>query len=316
MSDFISPDSDSKSPVLFNSIGSADRSGDHTADAPHGSTALDDDEGESSEETGGGTEGVEHHFEHYTGSVAGEFINCAGSINAAVNQTSQTVLVNIRPPNSLAKSYNFKLTFHDTHDSEFCQINVVVSWRYAVYISSLIFVLVLATYTICATAVRFLYDFGNHYESHDDPIAALEQARALIAASDPEVPTTLLKSWKTDNSIGADDRVGHRKPVPPSVHQDQPEAPLLPPSLYGRYDSHEESLPLEHHTTTANSSGEGIQPFKTQGQSHRIDNKAMRDMEYFTNAIQSTIREMSSEFIEALAEMRRSEDMFEDDEDQ
>lgn len=38
-------------------------------------------------------------------------------------------------------------------------------------------------------------------------------------------------------------------------------------------------------------------------------------MEYFTKAIQGTIREMGSEFIEALAEMRRSEDTFDDDED-
>ena len=39
-------------------------------------------------------------------------------------------------------------------------------------------------------------------------------------------------------------------------------------------------------------------------------------MEYFTKAIQNTIREMGSEFIEALGEMRRSEDIFEDYEDE
>ena len=38
----------------------------------------------------------------------------------------------------------------------------------------------------------------------------------------------------------------------------------------------------------------------------------MRDMEHFTKAIQDTIRKMGSEFIEALGEMRRSEDIFED----
>ena len=32
-------------------------------------------------------------------------------------------------------------------------------------------------------------------------------------------------------------------------------------------------------------------------------------MEQFTKAIQGTIREMTTEFIEALAEMRRSEDI-------
>jgi hypothetical protein len=37
-------------------------------------------------------------------------------------------------------------------------------------------------------------------------------------------------------------------------------------------------------------------------------------MEFFTKAIQGTIREMSSEFIEALAEMRQSEDIYDDDE--
>jgi hypothetical protein len=35
-------------------------------------------------------------------------------------------------------------------------------------------------------------------------------------------------------------------------------------------------------------------------------------MEYFTKAIQGLIREMASEFIEALAEMRRAEDDFEE----
>ena len=38
-------------------------------------------------------------------------------------------------------------------------------------------------------------------------------------------------------------------------------------------------------------------------------------MEHFTKAIQDAIREMGSEFIEALGEMRRSEDIFEDYED-
>ena len=39
-------------------------------------------------------------------------------------------------------------------------------------------------------------------------------------------------------------------------------------------------------------------------------------MEHFTKAIQDTIREMSSGFIQALAEMGRLEDTFEDDEDE
>jgi hypothetical protein len=37
-------------------------------------------------------------------------------------------------------------------------------------------------------------------------------------------------------------------------------------------------------------------------------------MEYFTKAIQGSIREMASEFIDALADMRRSEDNFEESE--
>ena len=39
-------------------------------------------------------------------------------------------------------------------------------------------------------------------------------------------------------------------------------------------------------------------------------------MEHFTKAIQDTIRNMGSEFIEALVEMRRSEDFTEDYEDE
>lgn len=39
-------------------------------------------------------------------------------------------------------------------------------------------------------------------------------------------------------------------------------------------------------------------------------------MEHFTKAIQDTMREMSSEFIGALAEMCQSDDLFEDCEDE
>ena len=39
-------------------------------------------------------------------------------------------------------------------------------------------------------------------------------------------------------------------------------------------------------------------------------------MEYFMKAIQATMWEISSEFIGALAEMRQSDDLFEDGEDE
>lgn len=39
----------------------------------------------------------------------------------------------------------------------------------------------------------------------------------------------------------------------------------------------------------------------------------VRDMEQFATAIQSTIREMGQQFVVALAEIRRSENSFEDD---
>ncbi|KAF9787397.1 hypothetical protein BJ322DRAFT_1019819 [Thelephora terrestris] len=86
MSDFTSSDLDSKSIVVFNPIGSADHSGDHPGGQPAPANA-----------------GAEHHVEQHTGPIAGEPINCSGSINAAVNQASQTVLVNIQPSDSPAR---------------------------------------------------------------------------------------------------------------------------------------------------------------------------------------------------------------------
>ncbi|KAF9783289.1 hypothetical protein BJ322DRAFT_1110172 [Thelephora terrestris] len=105
MSDVSSPDPNSRSVAVFNPIGSANRSGAHTrgtpaADAPHDSTDPDDDGGDSGEETVGDTEGLGHRVWQHTGSIAGEPISGAGSFNAAVNQVSQTILVNISPSDS------------------------------------------------------------------------------------------------------------------------------------------------------------------------------------------------------------------------
>ena len=42
----------------------------------------------------------------------------------------------------------------------------------------------------------------------------------------------------------------------------------------------------------------------------------VRDMEQFAAAIQSTMREMGQQFVEVLVEMRRSENSFDDFEDE
>ncbi|KAF9783283.1 hypothetical protein BJ322DRAFT_1110166 [Thelephora terrestris] len=403
MSDVSSPDPNSRSVAVFNPIGSANRSGAHTrgtpaADAPHDSTDPDDDGGDSGEETVGDTEGLGHRVWQHTGSIAGEPISGAGSFNAAVNQVSQTILVNISPSDSNSSSRNFRLTVIDTPGSEFLRMNVVVSWRYAIYISGSIFIFAFATYITCAAFARFMHEFDRHYEcsrqfrgpqelrvgsskqepalpqsphrsrtlhssvsaedkgdqrvkffpnersrnsqreflvgesiratepsrtnssepEQEDPVTALERARALVAAStqDPEVPTRPFKPWKPDNPT-SDDPVNRQKRVPPSIRQDQPIVPLLPSSLHGRYGSRGEPPPIEHRTQAANPRDEGMKLPKTQERS-RVDDKdrplTVRDMEFFTKAIQGTIREMSSEFIEALAEMRQSEDIYDDDE--
>jgi len=150
-----------------------------------------------------------------------------------------------------------------------------------------------------------------------DSIAALESARALIAASGPEVPISPLKQWKANNSTSGD-RANNQEQVPPFIHQGQPVAPSLPSLLRGRYGPHQGALPLEHPTHTADSSSEGAQPFNAQEQSSHMDNMdrpiTLRDLAYFIKAIQDTIREMSSDFIEGLAEMNRSKDNFEESE--
>ncbi|KAF9643351.1 hypothetical protein BDM02DRAFT_3191786 [Thelephora ganbajun] len=153
----------------------------------------------------------------------------------------------------------------------------------------------------------------------DNPMTALQQAQALIAASDSEVPTRPPKSWGTGKSTdhGHTDR---QKGLPSSIREDQPVVHPLPPSLRRSYGSREEPSPTERHPHPAHPGDERIQPLKMQEQSPRTDSKdrplTVRDMEHFTKAIQDTIQQMGSEFIEALAEMHRSEDFLEDYEDE
>ena len=118
---------------------------------------------------------------------------------------------------------------------------------------------------------------------------------------------------------------------PPSIREDRLLSTSLPSSL-GRRSGTEGDPPLEHHSRLPNPGEEAPQPFKTQRQFSHIDNKVheayssgtihdsppfkdrpltVRDMEHFTRAIQNTIREMSSEFIEALTDMGRSEEISE-----
>ena len=138
----------------------------------------------------------------------------------------------------------------------------------------------------------------------------------------------------------SNDRVKQQEWLPPPIQNNQPSAPFLPSSLRRHYDPGEGDPPLELHPSSVNPGDEEVHPvhpFKMQEQSSHVDNKVsetsssstvrplisaqdrpltVRDMEHFTKAIQATIREMGSEFIEALAEMRQSEDIFDDYEDE
>ncbi|KAF9643350.1 hypothetical protein BDM02DRAFT_3191785 [Thelephora ganbajun] len=152
MSDVTSPNLDSSSMTASNPGNSANRSGRAPTDA------LDND-GRGS---GGGISGDSAH----TGSAVDEPINCTGIANAAVNQASQTVFVNVCPSNPSARPHSLKLTFRDTPESEFLYVNIIVSWRYAIYISGLFFVLVWATYIVGAAFVCLVNDVDNHYECY------------------------------------------------------------------------------------------------------------------------------------------------------
>ncbi|KAF9642819.1 hypothetical protein BDM02DRAFT_3192624 [Thelephora ganbajun] len=150
-------------------------------------------------------------------------------------------------------------------------------------------------------------------------MTVLQRAWAVIAASDFEVPTRPSKSWGTDKST-SDRCVDQQKRLPSSIHKGKPVAHPLPSSLRRRHDSRKEPSPLERRFHPAYPSDEGAQPSKMQDQSSHTDDKdrllTVRDMEHFTKAIQDTIREMGLEFVEALAEMRRSEDYLDNCEDQ
>ena len=54
--------------------------------------------------------------------------------------------------------------FQDASDSEFLRVNVVVSWRYMMYILGLFLISIFATYITGAAVVRLIYSFGDRYE--------------------------------------------------------------------------------------------------------------------------------------------------------
>lgn len=131
--------------------------------------------------------------------------------------------------------------------------------------------------------------------SQEDPMAALELARALVDASvrvyfppafecdrlqgkqteNREVPVTPLKTWKTDSTTGGD-RVNHRKRIS-SANQDQPVIPPpLPSTLRELYNPREGLLPLEHHAYTASPTVKGTQLINTQEQFYGAENKVGR----------------------------------------
>lgn len=58
------------------------------------------------------------------------------------------------------------IQFHDTPDSEFLHIDVVVSWRYAIYGLGFFLGVVFVMYRIGAAIVRLVYGFDNHYECY------------------------------------------------------------------------------------------------------------------------------------------------------
>ncbi|KAF9643983.1 hypothetical protein BDM02DRAFT_3132050 [Thelephora ganbajun] len=383
-------------------------------------SALDGDGEGSGEGIGGDSTGTGHRAEQHMGSTADEPIYCAGAIIAPVNHASQTVLVNIHPSNSSTRPRRLKLMvtssyhlywFEDSPDSEHLHMNIVVSWRYMMYISGLFFVSVLAAcIPLDETDHSNLPDMygydrakkpynrrdkkqgypqsGMHKpkrgRSSEQEIAGKNHKILLLEdlmhptslgfspqvclqiASDfairvtnglnisptkkMDICSTILlpgkwseqrnqvqcgqlsqlpyamsfiplipsKLWGTDKSTG--DRCVDQQKQPPPIHKDKPVAHPLPLLLCRRYNSREESPPLERRLHPAYPSDEGAQLFKIQDKSSHTDNKdrllTVWDMEHFTKAIQDTIREMGSEFVEALAEMHRPEDYLDDYEDE
>ena len=53
--------------------------------------------------------------------------------------------------------------FEDVSDSEFLHMNIVVSWRYTMYILILFLISALASYIIGAAVVHLIYSLSNHY---------------------------------------------------------------------------------------------------------------------------------------------------------
>ena len=76
------------------------------------------------------------------------------------------------------------------------------------------------------------------------------------------------------NNLARGNRIGHQKQTPPLIRDDNAAEPSLPSSLRGRYHLHEESLPREHRTRTADPTDDSVQPFRTPSQIPHIDNKA------------------------------------------
>ena len=58
------------------------------------------------------------------------------------------------------------MQFRDTPDSEFLHMDVVVSWRYAIYGLCLLLGLVFVTYIIGAAIIRLVYSFDRHYDCY------------------------------------------------------------------------------------------------------------------------------------------------------
>lgn len=66
------------------------------------------------------------------------------------------------------------MQFHDNPNSEFLRVDIIVSWRYTIYILGLFLVLAFTTYITSTAIVRFVYSFSDYYDCfsycHSSPL--------------------------------------------------------------------------------------------------------------------------------------------------